>query len=230
MNKYQKAIEVIDTLLHLMCGEEREDGYKPTMEEMFKELGYQRNEENEKIIYLIETKGSFYYQEIIFNLLKKIIVIDGNFIEVAIETNLLKAINKQANELGWLEEEKQEIKQETNFDHYKDRILDCCIDHLALVKGMPKSCSKIDCNECDFLTIKKECCEIAKDWLKQPYKKQKYKFTQFEYDLINTYSHVDDRCKFDGCYQLKSLKEKGYFKNVDKNELIKDIIENCEIV
>ena len=35
MIKYQKAIEVIDTLLHLMCGEEREDGYKPTMEEMY---------------------------------------------------------------------------------------------------------------------------------------------------------------------------------------------------
>lgn len=34
MNKYQDAIEVIDTLLHLMCGEEREDGYEPTMEEM----------------------------------------------------------------------------------------------------------------------------------------------------------------------------------------------------
>lgn len=34
MNKYKNAIEVIDTLLHLMCGEEREDGYKPTMEEM----------------------------------------------------------------------------------------------------------------------------------------------------------------------------------------------------
>lgn len=34
MNKYQKVIEVIDVLLHLMCGEEREDGYKPTMEEM----------------------------------------------------------------------------------------------------------------------------------------------------------------------------------------------------
>lgn len=201
-----------------------------TAREMFEELGYQRNEENEKIIYLIGIKGSFYYQEIIFNLLQKVIVIDGNFLEVAIETNLLKAINKQANELGWIEEEKQEIKQETNFEHYKDRILDCCIDHLAVVKGIPKSCSKIDCNECDFLTIKKECCEIAKDWLKQPYKKPKYKFTQFEYDLINTYSHVDDRCKFNGCYQLKSLKEKGYFKNVDKNELIKDIIENCEVV
>lgn len=34
MNKYQESIEVIDTLLHLMCGEEREDGYEPTMEEM----------------------------------------------------------------------------------------------------------------------------------------------------------------------------------------------------
>lgn len=70
--------------------------------EMFEELGYQRNAENEKIIYLIETKGSFYYQEIIFNLVKKIIVIDGNFLEVAIETNLLKAIDKQAKELGWI--------------------------------------------------------------------------------------------------------------------------------
>ena len=38
MNKYQKAIEVIDTLLHLMCGEEREDGYKPTIEEMSKSM------------------------------------------------------------------------------------------------------------------------------------------------------------------------------------------------
>ena len=73
-----------------------------TAREMFEELGYQRNEGNEKIIYLIETKGSFYYQEIIFNLLQKVIVIDGNFLEVAIENNLLKAINKQAEELGWI--------------------------------------------------------------------------------------------------------------------------------
>lgn len=71
-------------------------------EEMFKELGYKRNVEKEKIIYLIETKGSFYYQEIIFNLLQKVIVIDGNFLEVAIENTLLKAINKQCEELGWI--------------------------------------------------------------------------------------------------------------------------------
>ena len=38
MNKYKNAIKVVDTLLHLMCGEERADGYKPTMEEMSKSM------------------------------------------------------------------------------------------------------------------------------------------------------------------------------------------------
>ena len=201
-----------------------------TAREMFKELGYQRNEENEEIIYLIETKGSFYYQEIIFNLLKKIIVIDGNFLEVAIENNLLKAINKQAKELGWLEEEKQEIKQETNFEHYKDRILDCCIDHLAVVKGIPNSCTKIDCNDCDFLTIKKECCEIAKEWLKQPYKKLTYKLNKFEFDLIQTYSDCHESCKLSEFKQLIELKDKGYFKDINLDLTIHEILDNCEVV
>lgn len=44
MNKYQEAFDVIETILHLMCGEEREDGYRPSHDEMvnsmedFKEL------------------------------------------------------------------------------------------------------------------------------------------------------------------------------------------------
>lgn len=38
MNKYKEAIKVVDTVLHHMCGEEREDGYKPTMEEMSKSM------------------------------------------------------------------------------------------------------------------------------------------------------------------------------------------------
>ena len=38
MNNYQEAFDVIDTILHLMCGEKREDGYEPTMEEMTKAM------------------------------------------------------------------------------------------------------------------------------------------------------------------------------------------------
>lgn len=132
--------------------------------------------------------------------------------------------------MGWLEEEKQEIKQETNFEHYRDEIIEDYAQNLAVVKGRPTLCYKTNCNDCDFKINQIGCRQKAKDWLKKPYKNPTYKLSQFEYDLINTYSHVDDRCKFNGCYQLKSLKEKGYFNAVDKNELIKDIIENCEVV
>lgn len=44
MNRYEKAFDVIETILHLMCGEEREDVYRPSHDEMvnsmedFKEL------------------------------------------------------------------------------------------------------------------------------------------------------------------------------------------------
>lgn len=31
MNKYEEAFNVIETILHLMCGEEREDNYKPSL-------------------------------------------------------------------------------------------------------------------------------------------------------------------------------------------------------
>lgn len=36
--EYLNAYEIIDTLLHLMCGEERADGYEPSMEEMVKSM------------------------------------------------------------------------------------------------------------------------------------------------------------------------------------------------
>lgn len=144
---------------------------------------------------------------------------------------LENAIHKQCEELGWFEEEKQEIKQESNFEHYKDRILDCCIDNLAVVKGIPKSCSKIDCNDCDFLTIQKECCEIAKDWLKQPYKKPVYKLTKFEIDLLQSCSQgYTPKYQFKNISLLTEMREKGYFKGVNRDETIEEIIANCEVV
>lgn len=142
----------------------------------------------------------------------------------------MSAMNKfkeDINLLAGLVNDHFEENIETNFDHYKDRILDCCIDNLAVVKGIPKSCTKIDCNDCDFLTIQKECCEIAKDWLKQPYEKPKYKLTKFEKELLQCYPDTNSFKLFNS---LNGMKEKGYFKNVDKNELIKDILENCEVI
>lgn len=199
--------------------------------EMFEELGYQRNEENEKIIYLIETKGSFYYQEIIFNLLQKVIVIDGNFLEVAIETNLLKAIDKQANELGWIEEEKQEIKQETNYEHYKDEIIEYYGQNLAVVKGRPTLCCETNCNNCDFKINQIGCRETAKYWLKKPYKKLTYKLNKFEIDLLQSFLKGHPlRYQFKNINALAEMKEKGYFKGIDENEAVEDILANCEVI
>lgn len=118
MNEYKKAIEVIDTLLHLMCGEEREDGYKPTMEEMsnsmdllkelvdkvdsletLEELGYKKNVENGEITYS-QNFGSEYFK-IIFDLSENKIEIETDM-EVVIEDDLLLAINQQCKELGWI--------------------------------------------------------------------------------------------------------------------------------
>lgn len=204
-----------------------------TAREMFEELGYQRNEENEKIIYLIETKGSFYYQEIIFNLLQKVIVIDGNFLEVAIETNLLKAINKQANELGWLEEEKQEIKQETNFDHYKDGIIELCLEDLAISKGKIINCDAISCSECIFVDKDGKCigCNEIEKWFKQPYKKPTYKLTKFEIDLLQSCSQgYSPKYQFKNINSLTEMRKNGYFKCINRDETIEEILAKCEVM
>lgn len=147
--------------------------------------------------------------------------------------NCISAMNKfkeDINLLTGLVNEHFEEKVETNFEHYKDRILDCCIDNLAVVKGIPKPCSKIDCNDCDFLTIQKDCHEIAKEWLKQPYKKLTYKLTQCEYDMLDTI--FEKEARFSKVYLIGELKKKGYFENIKchSNVRVKDILANCEVV
>ena len=199
--------------------------------EIFKELGYEKAEKSESIV--LYTNG--YGDTISFKETKHVVNTLMQGCRTIIMTCLLeKAIHKQCEELGWLDE-KTEIKEArnpelTNFEYYKDEILDCCIDNLAVVKGIPKSCSKIDCNDCDFLTIQKDCREIAKEWLKQPYEKPKYKLTQCEYDMLDTI--FEKEARFSRMYLIGELKKKGYFENIkcDSNVRVKDILANCEVV
>lgn len=145
----------------------------------------------------------------------------------------MSAMNKfkeDINLLAGLVNEHFEEKQETNFEHYKDGILDCCIDNLAVVKGIPKSCSKIDCNDCDFLTIKKGCREIAKEWLNHPYRKTPYKLNKFEIDLLNAHKDSGMQKCISNYRPLLELHEKGYFKDIDTSTPIHEILDNCEVV
>lgn len=138
----------------------------------------------------------------------------------------MQAIIQQCKELGWLEEE----KVETNLDHYKDDIAELFIDNLAVVDGKPKRCAYTVCDErCDLHT---DCDDethykLLKEWLKKPYQKPTFKLTQFEYDLLQLYK---GKYSFKLSNSLRGMKEKGYFRSVDENAKIEDILESCEVI
>ena len=143
-----------------------------------------------------------------------------------ITVNELQAINKQCEELGWLEKEE---RAETNYEHYKDVILEDSGLTLALVGGKPCTCIDVNCSDCEFSTGH-GCSEKMKEWLDSTYEKATYKLTHLEYDLISTYITYHSDRKFCDCRQLIELKDKGHFKNINGNELIKDILERCDVV
>lgn len=135
----------------------------------------------------------------------------------------VKAMDKKLREYKSIFEK----KQETNLDYYKDEILENCIYNLAVVKGRPKLCYKTNCNDCDFKINQIGCRNKVKDWLKQTHEKPVYKLTKFEKELLECYSDVYSFKVFNS---LNGMKEKGYFKGIDDNELIGDILAKCEVV
>lgn len=76
-----------------------------TAEEMFEKLGYTRNLDSKKLIYAKELKGMFRYLEITFDLTEKEVELYDDHEAYTINNALLKAIQQQLKELGWLEEE-----------------------------------------------------------------------------------------------------------------------------
>lgn len=118
---------------------------------------------------------------------------------------------------------------ETNLDHYKRKILEDCMWNLAIVEGKPKRCDRTSCSNCDFNKDRsKRCHEKAMEWLEQPYIKPAYKLTIFENDLLQSYSNIY-KYKFKAIPVLTRMKEKGYFKGVDMDATIRDIIADCDI-
>lgn len=74
-----------------------------TAREMFENLGYRRSTDIDLINYSKKLDDTFYWIEVLFDLLEKEIVLDDNGYEAYIITcDLLKAINQQCKELGWI--------------------------------------------------------------------------------------------------------------------------------
>ena len=191
--------------------------------EMFKELGYEKAEKSESVV--LYTNG--YGDTISFKETKHVVITPILGCRVITMTYLLEnAIHKQCEELGWIEKEE---KTETNYEHFKNKIIEDCSFTLALVDGKPQKCSSVNCNGCGFSTGH-GCREKIKEWLKSPHKKPTYKLSQFEYDLIQTYRDYDENYRLSKFNRLIELKDKGYFKCIDHDTKIQDVLKNCEVI
>ena len=193
--------------------------------EMFEELGYSLKVDNNNLIeYSKEARGYTFFK---FRLKYKEFCSGYQSVANTTTRDELKAVIQQFKELGWIEEEKP---QETNFEHYKDEIIEDYSQSLAVVKGKPKLCYKTNCNDCDFKINQKGCRQMVKEWLKKPYINPKYKLSKFEYDMLDTI--FDKKARFSKINLIGELKKKGYFENIkcDSNVRVEDILANCEVV
>ena len=128
--------------------------------------------------------------------------------------------------LAKLANEHFEEKAETNYEHYEDEIIENSGFQFSLVDGKPNQCNGVSCCNCGFSTGH-GCREKIEEWLKSPYKKPVYKLTKFEKELLQCYSDIYSFKVFNS---LNGMKEKGYFKGIDDNEIIGDILGNCEVI
>ena len=150
-------------------------------------------------------------------------------------SDLCKENFKQLAE--WLEELKQyreqykEQNQETNLDLFQQEILEKGLWNLAVVKGRPERCDHTKCLDCELSKDRSRGChEKVMDWLKQPRKAPAIKLTKFEQDLLQSCSQgYSPKYQFKNINSLTEMRKKGYFKGVNRDATIEDILENCEI-
>lgn len=137
----------------------------------------------------------------------------------------------------WLEELKQyreqykEQNQETNLDHFRHEILENCLWNLAVVKGRPERCDRVKCIDCELSKDRSRGCHAkVMDWLKQPRKALAIKLTKFEQDLLQSCSQgYSPEYQFKNINSLTEMRKKGYFKGVDRDATLEDILANSEI-
>lgn len=202
-----------------------------TAREMFKKLGFEQILNDSDFIFYEKVEAESCHTRFMFALesrsFEAIFYVDGYggggyFIEL----DEFKVILKQMEELGWIEE-----KPETNYEHYKDEIIEGWMLDLALVDGKLKRCSRVDCNECEFNPgANKGCKQRLIEWVKQPYKKLPYKLSQWEYDLLNAYKNSGMRQCISNYGTLLEMYGKGHLKGIDTSTPIHEILDNCKVV
>lgn len=189
--------------------------------EVFESLSFWSRKKNDtEIVWTRRVREGFIEKEIIFNLEVAKISIEGGWLT----KDEILAVSKQCEELGWFGSE-----QETNLDHFQQEVLEKGLWNLAVVKGRPERCDRTKCIDCELSKDRSRGChEKVMDWLKQQYIKPTYELSKFEFDLLQSYSSIY-KYKFKDIPVLDRMKEKGYFKGVDEDATIEDILANRDI-
>ena len=196
-------------------------------EEIFKDLNFWSRRRNDtEIVWTRRVREDFIEKEIIFNLVVAKVSIAGGWLT----KEEMQAVSKQCEELRWFGSE-QEQEQETNLDHFQQEILEKGLWNLAVVKGEPKRCDRTKCIDCELSKDRSRGChEKVMDWLRQPYINPTYKLTKFEKDLLQSYlKGALSGHEFRSIPVLSRMKGKGYFKDVDGDATIEDILADCEV-
>ena len=192
--------------------------------ETFEKLGYEFKE----IFYDDESNYAYEYScggnRFIFQAIDKKGIVTDSVKYISLDE--LKAIVQQAKELGWLEEEKQETKQETNLEHYFSDLLKVG-ESYGFKDGKIRHCYSMDCDGCFF--YQGNCNAERFKWLASSYKKPIYRLSQFELDLLDIYKKYGTQKCIANYGTLLELNEKGHFKEVDLETPIGEILENCEV-
>lgn len=197
-----------------------------TARQMFENLGYSLEVNNQDLIkYSRDVCGYTFFR---FRLKDKEFCSGYQSVAHTATQNELKAVIQQFKELGWIEEN---ICTNFNSDDTSDFLCsNCgiCLEDLSQIV-IPEGCKEnIKQDEYELRYCPNCGCKIV-DY-EHFAKKAKYKVTQFEFDLLNTYRLCKEGCKFRDCTQLSKLKEKGYFKDVDADAKIHDILWKCGVI
>lgn len=138
----------------------------------------------------------------------------------------ISAMNKfkeDINLLTGLVNEHFEENAKTNLNHYFNNLLKVG-NRFTFMNGKIENCNSVMCSKCVF---EGDCGIKRFKWLASPYKKPVYKLTKFEKELLQCYSDI---YRFKVFKSLNEMKKKGYFKGIDDNEIIGDILGNCEVI
>ncbi len=128
---------------------------------------------------------------------------------------------------NWADEMLEPVEEEKKMRNLDVIANDKRLNDIGVCKACYKlknnmSCTGVPCQECEFFRLK-DCYKF----LAEEYK-PKIKLTKFEYDMLRTNDQPHSR-KFCTFSTYRNMQEIGYFKDVNIDLSIKDILANCEV-